>query len=101
LLFTYIRGSATAEVYEPKLTPLKGRAAAVELILLNERVEINLDLRSILVRVDLEIAEFAALATEGDVDIKAEWVFNAGRFVQSCERLWYCFWLPLGKGWIV
>jgi hypothetical protein len=80
---------------------LKSGAAAVEFILLNERIEINLDLRSILVCVDFEVAEFASLAAERDVNIKAERIVYPRRFVQRRERFTDSLGLPLGKRRIV
>src|SRR6185436_11698452 len=70
LFLAHVRRSAAAEIREPKLSTLEGRHAAVDLILLDERVEIDLDLGSVLVCVDFEVAEQAALPAERNVNIE-------------------------------
>jgi hypothetical protein len=57
-----VRRSAAAEVSETKLPSLNSSGAAVEFVLFDECVEIDFDLGSILVDVDFEITEEAALA---------------------------------------
>src|SRR5690242_9237485 len=66
-----VRRSAAAKVREAQLTTLKSRPAAVELVLFDQRVKIDFDLGGVLVGVDFEITEQAALAAERDVNIKA------------------------------
>src|SRR4051812_43158951 len=61
LLVADVRRRAAAEVCKAKLPALKSGHATVELVLFDQRVEIDLDLRSVLVRVDFEVAEQAAL----------------------------------------
>src|SRR5262245_16285977 len=71
LLFADVGRRAAPEVGQPELPPLQCGHAAVDFILFDQRVEIDLDLRSVLVRVDFEVTEFAPLAAEGDVDVQA------------------------------
>jgi len=101
LLLADIRRRAAAEVGEPKLAPLKGRAAAVDLVIFNQGIEINFDLRGILVRVHFEIAELAPFPTKRDVDIKSEWIVYAWRLVKRCQCLSYRICVPLRKRRIV
>src|SRR5919205_407362 len=61
LLLTDVRRCAAAEVCKAKLAPLERGHAAVELVLLDQRVEVDLDLRRVLVCVDFEVTEEAAL----------------------------------------
>src|SRR5690606_7968316 len=58
--------------------------------------EIALDLAAVLVRVDLEVAELAALAAERDVDVEAELRPVAGRAMKSVLELWKVFGTPEG-----
>src|SRR5262245_19201670 len=69
LLFADIRRRTAAEVGQPKLPPLQCGHAAVDFILFDQRVEIDLDLRSVLVSVDFEVTKFAPLAAEWDVNV--------------------------------
>ena len=72
LLFADVRRRAAAEVSKPQLPALKGAGAAVNLILLDQRVEIDLDLGGVLVGVDFEVTELAALAAKRNVEVKPE-----------------------------
>src|SRR5689334_14092870 len=71
LLLADVRRRATAEVSEAKLASFERRRATVKLVLFDQRVEIDLDLGGVLIRVDFEVTEMTALAAERDVDIKA------------------------------
>src|SRR5215510_6253348 len=77
LLFADIGRRAAAEVGQPELPPLQSGHAAVDFILPDQRVQIDLDLRSVLVSVDFEITKFAPLAAERDVYVKAERLLHA------------------------
>src|ERR1043165_6943868 len=70
LLVADVRRSAAAEVSEAKLASCERRHTTVKLVLLDQRVEIDLDLGSVLIRVDFEVTEVTALATERNVNIK-------------------------------
>ena len=70
LFLADVRRRAAAEIGKPQLPPMERRHAAVEFILFDQRVEIDLDLGCILVCVDFEIAEEAALPAERDMDIE-------------------------------
>src|SRR5262249_33810662 len=70
LLVADVRRCATSKVSKAKLTSCKRRHATVKLVLFNQRVEIDLNLRSVLIRVDFEVAKVTALATEGNVDVE-------------------------------
>ena len=65
LLLTDVRWRAAAEVCKAKLPALERGHAAVELVLFDQRVEIDFDLGSVLVCVDFEVAEVAALPANG------------------------------------
>src|SRR5215217_2338939 len=70
LLLTDVRRCAAAEVREAKLASLKRRHAAVELVLFDQRVEVDLDLGRVFVCVDFEVAEQAALPAERNVNVQ-------------------------------
>src|SRR6185369_8620091 len=70
LLLTDVRRRAAAEVCKAKLPALKSRHATVELVLFDQRVEIDLDLGSVLVCVDFEVAKQAALPAEGNMNVE-------------------------------
>ena len=72
LLAREVRGRAAAEVDEARAAAGDQGSAGVELELALERVEVAADLGRVLVGVDLEVAEVAALAAEGQVDVEAE-----------------------------
>src|SRR5262249_22668170 len=101
LLIADIRRSAAAEVGQPKLPPLQCGHAAVDFILLDQRVEIDLDLRSVLVRVDFEVTKFAPLAAERDVNVKPERLLDARGTAQRLDRVRDVFRLPLRERRIV
>src|SRR5262245_46291556 len=101
LLFADVGRRASAEIGEPKLPPLQCGHAAVDFILLDQRVEIDLDLRSVLVRVDFEVTKFAPLAAEGDVNVKAERLLDAGGPAQRLDRVRNVFRLPLRERRII
>ena len=101
LLFADVRRRAAAEVSEPELPPLKSGHAAVDFILFDQRVEIDLDLGCVLVRVDFEVTEVAALAAERDVNVKTERIFNARRLVERLEGVSHKLRLPLRERRII
>ena len=74
LLVADIRGRALRRgirVLSPRmLPPLKRRHATVEFVLFDQRVEIDLDLRSVLICIDFEVTEVTAFATKRDVDVE-------------------------------
>src|SRR5262245_5802298 len=95
LLFADVGRRAAAEVGEPELPPLQCVHAAVDFILLDQRVEIDLDLRSVLVRVDFEVTKFTPLAAEGDVNVKAERLLDARGPAERLDRVRDVFRPPL------
>src|SRR5215212_9336870 len=70
LLLTDVRRCAATEVCKAKLPALKRRHTAVKLVLFDQRIEIDLDLRRVLVCVDFEITEQAALAAKRNVNVE-------------------------------
>ena len=68
----YVGGGAAAEVDEPQLAAGDPGGAGVQLHLARHRVEVLPDLRGVLVDVDAEVAELAALAAERYVQVEAE-----------------------------
>src|SRR5262249_60347131 len=92
---------ADSEVGEPKLPPLLCGHAAVDFILLDQRVEIDLDLRSVLIRVDFEVTKFASLAAERDVYVKTKRLLHSRRLIQRIDRVLDVFRLPLRERRIV
>src|SRR5678816_1838950 len=70
LLLTDVRRCAAAEVCKTKLPSLKSGHAAVELILFDESVEVDLDLRSVLVCINFEVTEQAALPAKRNVNVE-------------------------------
>src|SRR5262245_24407700 len=101
LLFADIRRRAAAEVGQPKLPTLQRGRAAVDFILFDQRVEIDLDLRSVLVRVDFEVTKFAPLAAEWDVNVKPERLLDASGTAQRLDRVRDVFRFPLRERRIV
>src|SRR5262245_61661956 len=95
LLFADIRRRAAAEIGQPELPPLQSGHAAVDFILLDQRVEIDLDLRSVLVRVDFEVTKFAPLAAEGNVDVKPERLLDTRGPAERLDRVRNVFRFPL------
>src|SRR3569832_446809 len=70
LFLTDVRRRAAAEVGKAKLTALKRRHATVELVLFDQRVEVHLDLRRVLVCVDFEVTEQTAFPAKRDVNVE-------------------------------
>ena len=66
------RRRAAAEIDEVERPPGDGRLPGVQLPLPPQHIEVRLDLRRVLVRVNPEVAEMAALAAERDVEVQAE-----------------------------
>ena len=101
LFIANVRRSAAAEIRKSKLSSLEGARPAVQFVFFNQGVEVDLDLGSILVRVDFEITKLAALPTERNVDVKAEWIVDARRFIEGRERFANELRLPLRERRIV
>src|SRR5687767_14509395 len=87
LLFANVRGRAAAEVSKSQLPPLKRGRTAIQFVFLYQRVEVDLDLGRVLVRVDFEIAKLAALATERNMDVEAERIIHPRRLIQCRQHL--------------
>ena len=66
------RRRAAAEIDEVERPPGDGRLPGVQLPLPPQNIEVRLDLGRVLVRVDPEVAEVAALAAERNVEVQAE-----------------------------
>ncbi len=101
LLFADVRRRAAAEVSEPKLPALKSVRAAVDFILLDQRVQVSLNLRGVLVGVDFEVTKLAPLTAERDVNVEAERLIGARRPIQRLDRVSGIFRLPLRERRIV
>jgi len=95
LLFTYIGRRTTPEIYEAKLPALKGACATVEFRLFDESIEIEFDLRGVLVRIDFEIAKFATLAAERYMKVKTKRIFGARRLIERLKYVYHILRLPL------
>ena len=56
----------------------------------NNGIEIAVDLARVLVRIDLEVTEVAALSAEGNVDVDSQRRTRARRAIQGlmCLRTW-------------
>ena len=80
---------------------LKRGRAAVEFVLFDQRVEIDLNLGGVLVGVDFEVTELAALAAERNVNIKAERIVDARRLVERRDGLANKLRFPLRKRRII
>src|SRR5689334_4801164 len=96
-----IRRRAAAEVSETKPTSLKRSGATVELVLFDQRVEIDLDLGSILVGIDFEVTKETTLAAERNVQIETEWIVYARGLRERVEGLRYELRLPLRERRVV
>src|SRR5262249_29492865 len=88
-------------ISKSELASLKSRCVAVELILFDQGVEVDLNLGSVLVGIDLEITKLATLATERNVNIETERIVDASRFFQRRDCFADELRFPLRKGWIV
>src|SRR5690349_11805757 len=62
---------------------------------------VALDFRCVLVGVDFEVTEFAALAAEGDVQIKPERILGSRRLGESLKRVGNVLRFPLRERRIV
>src|SRR5262249_25034673 len=96
-----VRRSAAAEVDVLKGPAANNRHPAIELDFLDEGVKIGVDVTSILVRVDSEIAELAPFPTEGNMKIQAQGCTRLGRRTQHRESLGQMGRFPEREGWIV
>src|SRR6185369_7436958 len=85
LFLADVRRRAATEICEPELPPCKGRHAAVKFVLFDQRVEIDLDLGGVLVSVDLEITEVAALPAEGNMNIETQRIVDSRRLVERVD----------------
>src|SRR6185369_2871095 len=101
LLLTDVRRCAAAEVCEAKLASLKPRAAAVELVLFDQRIEVDLDLRRVLVCVDFEVAEQAALPAKRNVKVQTQRIIDARRLIERVDSFCHKLGLPLRERRIV
>src|SRR6185369_10894950 len=101
LLLTDVRRCAAAEVCEAKLASLKPRAAAVELVLFDQRIEVDLDLRRVLVCVDFEVAEQAALPAKRNVKVQTQRIVDARRLIERVDSFCHKLGLPLRERRIV
>ena len=78
-----VGGGAAAKVDKVQRPVFDRRLLRVVFHLAGEGVEIGLDLLAVFVRVNAEVAELAALAAEGDVEIEAE-LGVGSRWVSEC-----------------
>jgi hypothetical protein len=78
-----IRRRPTAEVDELKLPVPESFAAGIEGDFLRKRFEVSLDLISVLIGVDAEVAELASFAAEWNVQVQPQRRLGLGRGVQS------------------
>src|SRR6185503_6813828 len=97
LLLADVRRRAAAKINKPELAALERIRAAVELILFDQRIEIAFDLRGVFVGIDFVITKLAPLATEWNVQIKPERVFDTRRLVERLNGLRDVFRLPQGE----
>src|SRR6266508_4561257 len=95
LLFTYIGRSTTPEICEADLPALKAARATVEFSLFDESIEIEFDLRGVLVSIDFEIAKLATLAAERYMKVKTKRIFGARRLIERLKCVHYILRLPL------
>jgi len=101
LFFADVRRRAATKICESKLPPCKGGHATVKFVLFDQRVEINLDFGGVLVGVDFEITEVAALPAKGNMNIEAEGIVDSRRLVERVDYFRKKLGLPLRKRWIV
>src|SRR5688572_24806072 len=87
LLLADVRRRAPAEVSKFQLPPLKRARPAIQFVFLYQRVQVDLNIRGVLVRVDFEIAKLAALATERNVDIEAKGISHPRSLIEGRERV--------------
>src|SRR5262249_34293340 len=77
------------------------RKPAIQLDLLHQGIQIGLDVPSILIRVNSEIAEFAALAAKGNVQVESKGSSWVGRRAECGQRIGDITWLPKRKRRII
>ena len=90
-----------AKIHELKGPPTDAGEFLVELYLPAQCADVTLDLLAVLVRVDPEIAEFAALAAEGNVQVEPKRIPLVRRAFQQLESPGDIVALPEGKGRVV
>src|SRR5262249_24238338 len=96
-----IRGRAAGEVDELQAAAADDRQLRIELHFLEQGVEVGLDVARVLVGVDAEIAELAALAAERDVQIEPERRARPGRCTQRPRPLRQVRGFPRREWWII
>ena len=82
-----VGGGAAAEVDKVQRPVLDRWLLRIVFHLAGKGVEIGLDLLAVFVRVNAEVAELAALAAEGDVEIEAELGVGSRRVGECAMRL--------------
>ena len=101
LLDRQIRRRPSAEVDEARLAVADERFARIEAQLVEQSVNVGPDLGGIPVGVDLVVAEMAALAAEGNVQVDAERRAPIRRALEGGREVSDQLRLPERKRWIV
>src|SRR6267378_312527 len=99
LVLREIRRRAAAEINEVRLAATDEFFSGVDFQFGEQRVEVAAHSGGILVRIDLEVAEMAALPTEWNVDVEAEGsrassVESRGQAAQRRQKLRHEFRFP-------
>src|SRR5215510_1669539 len=81
LFFADVRRRAASKISKPEASALKRRSPAVNFVFSYQGIEIVLDLSRILIRINLEIAEFATFTAKRDVQIKPQRVIYSRRLI--------------------
>src|SRR5262249_20170505 len=95
---TEIRWRAAAEVNVVQSPTADDGLPAVEFDFLHQGVEVRLDVARVLVGVDAEVAELAALPAEGNVQVQAQRRGRVRGLAQRGVRIGQVRRLPEGKG---
>ena len=85
LLDAQVRRRAAAEVDEAKRAAAQGRQLADQLDLAGQRRDVGLDVAGLVVGEHLEVAEFAAFATERNMQIKPQRRLRSAAPPTPCE----------------
>ena len=96
-----VGGRAAAEVDEAGFAAADDGLFGVEGELAADGVEVGFDFAGVLIGIDLEVAEVAAFAAEGDVDVDAEGGAGDGGAVEGGFGFVELFGAPEGEGRVV
>src|SRR5207253_1842193 len=97
LIGAQIRRRAAAEIDELQGSSAHGGSLTIQLDFLDQGIEVELDIACVLIGVDAEIAELAALTAKGNVQVEPKRRARLRRLLQDGLGLRQILGLPGGK----